>query len=185
MLSQFTREHGKKALSDLDPLPKDIYPVGRLDFDSEGLLLLTNDKTINQLILHPDNHHKKFYLAQLEGTPTANELEQFRNGVEISVKGKKHQTLSAEIELIDRPSWITERNPPVSTNKPSSWVRIGLTEGKNRQVRKMTAKINHPTLRLIRESIENISIIGLPPGRCIELSKNTFYKKLNITPMDV
>lgn len=184
MLSQFSKEHGKSALCDLDKLPKDVYPVGRLDYDSEGLLLLTNDKTLNQAILHPKNLHSKTYFAQLQGTPTSAELEEFKSGLTISVKGKSHHTAPASIKIVEKPTWANERTPPVRSDIETSWVEITLTEGKNRQVRKMTAAINHPTLRLIRGSIENLSVAGLVPGKFIELSKNTIYKKLNITPVE-
>jgi 23S rRNA pseudouridine2457 synthase len=181
MLSQFTPEHDKIALSSLDKLPKDIYPIGRLDYDSEGLLLLTNDRTLNQEVLEPKNEHAKTYFVQIEGIPSSKEINSFSKGLTISVKGSKHFTLPATMERIDQPSWITERNPPVGNKTPTCWVKITLKEGKNRQVRKMTAAINHPTLRLVRGAIENLSAEGLEAGKFIELSKNTVFKKLNIS----
>lgn len=184
MLSQFTKEHGKSALCDLDKLPNDVYPVGRLDFDSEGLLLLTNDKSLNQLILNPTQEHSKTYLAQVEGVPTIDELYQFKTGLTISAKGNKHLTLPAQIEIIPQPEWIKERSEPVRKDLTTCWLKITITEGKNRQVRKMTAAINHPTLRLIRHQIENLSVEGLDSGKFIELSRNTILKKLNITPTE-
>lgn len=180
MLSQFTPEHGKLALCDLDKLPNDVYPVGRLDFDSEGLLLLTNDRSLNHQLLNPQFEHYKTYLVQIEGIPSQKELERFEKGVTINVKGKLHQTLPAKIDIVPPPTWINERVPPVRNDIETSWVTITITEGKNRQVRKMTAAINHATLRLIRLKIEDLSVEGLESGKFIEISRKTILQKLKI-----
>ncbi|MEW6467615.1 MAG: pseudouridine synthase [Bacteroidota bacterium] len=181
MLSQFTPEHGKATLAGLHKFPKDVYPVGRLDADSEGLLLLTNDKRLNHLLLDPAHGHQRSYLAQLDGQVTEEALESLRKGVCIQVNDKDHLTLPAFAELIPAPD-VPERNPPVRYRKniPTSWIKLRLTEGKNRQVRKMTAAVGFPTLRLIRVSIGGIELGGLQPGTYKELSGNSVYLKLGI-----
>ena len=183
MLSQFTREGGHKTLADLGfQFPKDVYPVGRLDSDSEGLLLLTNDKKINQLLLNPKNKHQRTYLAQVEGEVTAEALLEFKNGIEISVEGKSYKTLPASAEKIPEPNDLPERNPPVRFRKsvPTSWIKLKLEEGKNRQVRKMTAKIGYPTLRLIRTEMEDLKLEKLIPGDIMAVEGKTFYRLLKI-----
>ncbi|MCF0043114.1 pseudouridine synthase [Dyadobacter fanqingshengii] len=160
MLSQFTREGDHPTLGDLGfEFPKDIYPVGRLDADSEGLLLLTNDNFLKTKVLDPKNKHSKTYYAQVEGVVTEEACEMLRSGVQISINGKKHLTLPAKVDAIAEPS-LPERNPPIRfrQNIPVSWVSISIGEGKNRQVRRMTAAAGFPTLRLVRWSIGKISL---------------------------
>lgn len=168
-LSQFTDKLNRKTLSEIiKSIPKDIYPVGRLDMDSEGLLLLTNDKSLVDFLLNPNNHHEREYLAQLEGIPNEYEIQKFRRGLLIENK----ITLPAKIELTN-PSSIEPRIPPVRSRKnlETCWVKIIITEGRNRQVRKMTAAVGHPTLRLIRTRIKNISLGNLRPGDMRELTQ--------------
>ncbi len=180
-MSQFSPQEGKTTLADLDyTFPRDVYPVGRLDHDSEGLLILTNDKSINSILLFPEHQHKKIYIVQVEGMLNKEELNLLESGVEISAKGKIHTTAPATVKLIEQPKWITERSKPVKQGLTTSWLELTVTEGKNRQVRKMTAAIGYPTLRLIRYAIEDITIDNLVPGRVIELSKNTFIKKAHL-----
>lgn len=182
MMTQFSPQEGKTSLADIDyKFPKDVYPVGRLDHDSEGLLILTNDKSINNKLLNPENKHKKTYIAQIEGIPSNDALIKLENGVHFSSKGKKYISKLARAKLISQPDWILERSKPVKENLEKSWIEITITEGKNRQVRKMTGAINHPTLRLIRSSIEELSVKGLNPGQVMEISKNTVYKKLKLS----
>ena len=160
MLSQFSREGNHQTLADLDfKFQKEVYPVGRLDADSEGLLLLTNDKTLNHKLLDPKFKHKRVYLAQVEGIVTQEAKTILEKGVSITVDGKKHQTLPCSAELLpatfgDEPGDVPERKPPIRfrKNSPTSWIKLTLHEGKNRQVRKMTAAVGFPTLRLIRIS---------------------------------
>ncbi len=167
VLSQFTDQSGRKTLNDFFNLPKNIYPVGRLDMDSEGLLLLTNDKSLTKLLLNPGNRHEKEYLVQVEGKPGNNALELFEEG--LLIEGKK--TLIAKAARINAPA-VWGRIPPIRERKniPVSWLKITLIEGRNRQVRKMTAKIGFPTLRLIRIRIKNILLNELRPGEYTELS---------------
>jgi 23S rRNA pseudouridine2457 synthase len=160
MLSQFTREGEHATLADLGfPFAKDIYPVGRLDTDSEGLLLLTNDNYLKTKLLEPRNRHTRTYYVQVEGEVTAEACELLSAGVSIAIDGKKYLTLPASAKLIDEPS-LPERNPPIRFRKsvPTSWLSLTLREGKNRQVRKMTASVGFPTLRLARWSIGKISL---------------------------
>jgi 23S rRNA pseudouridine2457 synthase len=166
VLSQFTTADGKQTLKDFFDVPKDVYPVGRLDYDSEGLLLLTNDKKLNHALLHPAHAHTREYWVQVDGAITNTALQQLQNGVLISVEGKKYTTLPCKAALFENTPTVPDRNPPVRYRRtiPTSWIQLQLTEGKNRQVRKMTAALGYPTLRLIRYAIEQLNIDGLQPG---------------------
>ncbi len=170
VLSQFSSEGEKTTLASFFPgLPKDIYPVGRLDYDSEGLLLLTNDKPLTNRLLNPAFGHKRTYLVQVEGMPHPEALDQLRAGVWINAGGKRFHTKPAQALLIPAPE-LPERDPPIRFRKnvPDSWIQLTLTEGRNRQVRHMTAAVGYPTLRLIRYSIGQVTIDGLAPGMYTE-----------------
>jgi 23S rRNA pseudouridine2457 synthase len=182
MLSQFTREAGHPSLADLAfRFPKDVYPVGRLDHDTEGLLLLTNDAAINKALLAPDSKRRKTYWAQVEGLPDESVLSALRAGVTINLKGTLHQTLPA-LAKKKLPPNLPERNPSVNYLKHpvNSWIELSLTEGKNHQVRKMTAKVGHPTLRLIRFAIENVTLEGMQPGEVMEMKQADFHRLLKV-----
>ena len=184
MLSQFSREGAKPTLADLKfTFPKDVYPVGRLDADSEGLLILTNDKGLNHQLLDPKYKHQRTYLVQVEGSITPKAIEELAKGVSININKKMHHTAPAKVERVSEPEWIPERDPPVRFRKniPTSWITITLTEGKNRQVRKMTAAVGFPTLRLIRIRIEQLDIKDLRPGGVMETDGKNLYKSLNIS----
>lgn len=165
-------------------MPPDVYPVGRLDFDSEGLLILTNDKNLNKLLLDPAQKHEREYWVQVEGTPNNESLKKLCDGVFINIDGSKYQTKKCKATFFSSPPKINPRNPPIRIRKtiPETWIKIILTEGKNRQVRKMTAAIGHPTLRLIRYRIEKATIESLSPGEMKTLSKQEMYNLLNIKP---
>lgn len=168
VLCQFSPEGDKKTLAHFFPeLPKNIYPVGRLDFDSEGMLLLTDDKQLTHQLLEPKFAHPRTYLVQVEGSITAEAIAQLQKGVNISVNGKQYGTRPAVAEIISQTPEVPERNPPIRYRKeiPTSWISLTLTEGKNRQVRKMTAAVNFPTLRLIRYAIGSCHIEGVLPGQ--------------------
>lgn len=182
-LSQFSDEGNNPGLGQLLDLPKDVYPVGRLDKDSEGLLLLTNDKSINQRLLSPAHKHKRVYWVQVEHDITKEAIQKLRFGVTIKVGKKSYRTLPAQVEKIQSPKDLPERVPPVRFRKniPTSWVRIELTEGKNRQVRKMCAQTDFPCLRLIRVSIEGIKLRKLQPGKVQEIQQPEFYRLLHLT----
>jgi 23S rRNA pseudouridine2457 synthase len=179
VLCQFSPEGDKTTLSNFG-FPKNVYPLGRLDYDSEGLLIITDDKRLNHLLLDPKFAHRKTYHAQLEGILNEEEIKNFENGPDINVKGRMHKSKVASIKAID--IQMEDRNPPIRFRKniPSPWYEIEITEGKNRQIRKMTAAVNHPTLRLIRVAIEDIKIGNLQAGQNIELSAKSIYEKLHI-----
>ena len=180
VLSQFTSEGDKKTLKDYFAVAKDMYPVGRLDHDSEGLLLLTNDKNINHRLLHPSFSHEREYWVQVDGKPAQQALQEIQNGVDIKVDGKIYHTKKCIASLFESEPNVAVRNPPIRFRKeiPATWMKLIITEGKNRQVRKMTAAIGFPTLRLIRYRIEEIELGNLMPGEMIELSRKIVYKKL-------
>ncbi|GAB4050982.1 pseudouridine synthase [Spirosoma litoris] len=182
MLSQFSREGDKQTLADLDfDFPTDVYPVGRLDADSEGLLLLTNDKQLNHRLLNPKFRHNRTYYVQVDGALTEVACQQLRQGVTISVDGKAYRTLPADARIIAEPG-LPERNPPIRYRAtiPTSWLSISLHEGKNRQVRKMTAAVGFPTLRLVRWAIESLTAEGMVPGQVRELSRAEVVRGLRL-----
>ncbi len=184
MLSQFSPEGNKPVLADLPvTLPPDVYPVGRLDADSEGLLLFTNDKRLNNRLLNPKFRHLRTYWAQLEGEITNEALHQLAEGVTISVDGKPYQTLPAQAERLPDEPTLPARNPPIRfrANIPTTWVSLTLYEGKNRQVRKMTAAAGFPTLRLVRWAIENLTADGMRPGDVKALTWDEVKRGLKLT----
>ena len=172
VLSQFTSSDGKLCLKDILNVPKDVYPVGRLDYDSEGLLLLTNDTSINHQLLHPKFAHARTYWVQVDGAITSDAVEALSKGVTISVDGKTYETKKAILNILPDNLLVPERNPPIRVRKsiPTSWVSIQLTEGKNRQVRKMFASVGFPVVRLIRSQIGQFSIAQMQPSDCLSLS---------------
>jgi 23S rRNA pseudouridine2457 synthase len=180
VLSQFTSQEGKQSLSDIISVPKNVYPVGRLDYDSEGLLILTNDVSINHRFLSPSHRHEREYWVQIEGIITTQALNELSKGVIISVDGRPHNTLPAIVKLFKQSPEITERNPPIRYRKniPTSWISLTLTEGKNRQVRRMTAKVGFPTLRLIRHRIGKITLDNFKPGELKEVTKEEIFSGL-------
>jgi 23S rRNA pseudouridine2457 synthase len=172
VLSQFTSTEGKLCLKDILHVPTDVYPVGRLDYDSEGLLLITNDKTINQQLLNPVFAHQRTYWVQVEGAITEAGIAQLSKGVSINVDGKLYLTKPAQLEILPDTLEVPERNPPIRFRKsiPTSWVAIQITEGKNRQVRKMFAQVGFPVLRLIRAKLGKYSVHQMQPGDCLSLT---------------
>lgn len=173
MLSQFSRETAAQVtLADLAfDFPKDVYPVGRLDADSEGLLLLTSDKTLNARLLNPTHAHPRTYWAQVEGLPDAAALGPLRQGVTIRIDGKPFQSRPAEARLLTMPPELPERQPPVRFRKtvPDAWLELVLIEGKNRQVRRMCAAVGFPVLRLVRVQIGQLTLDGMLPGEVREI----------------
>ena len=173
MLCQFSAEGDKKTLKDVFDVPKDVYPVGRLDYDSEGALLLTNDTSINQKLLHPTQAHEREYWVQVEGNIIYEAVQQLAQGVVINVDGKLHQTKPCKAAVLSPAPDVPERNPPIRFRKnvPDSWLSLTLTEGKNRQVRRMTAAVGFPTLRLIRYRIGQLTNDGMQPGDIRQLTQ--------------
>ncbi len=162
VLSQFTPEHNHPTLADFIQRPG-YYPAGRLDRDSEGLLLLTNHGPLQHRIAHPKRKMPKTYLVQVEGVPGAEALRQLRAGVRL----KDGMTKPCEAKLIEEPSWLWPRNPPVRFRQsiPTAWLELVLREGRNRQVRRMTAAVGFPTLRLLRSRIGPWDLDGLALGQ--------------------
>ncbi|MDA9555969.1 pseudouridine synthase [Vibrio sp.] len=160
-LSQFTDGDGRRTLADFIPL-KGIYAAGRLDRDSEGLMVLTNDGILQAKLTQPNSKSPKTYWVQVEGSPTEVELDKLRQGVIL----KDGKTLPADIQRMEAPAQLWERHPPVRfrANIPTTWISISIIEGRNRQVRRMTANIGFPTLRLIRVSVAGYDIGELQPG---------------------
>ncbi len=167
MLSQFSggKEGVQDTLAHLVDVPA-VYPAGRLDKDSEGLLLLTDDGRLQSRIAEPRYKTEKTYLAQVEGEPDTQALEALRRGVEL----KDGMTKPAKVERIDPPD-LWERDPPIRFRKnvADSWISLSISEGKNRQVRRMTAAVDLPTLRLVRWSVGEWSVDGLAPGEWREI----------------
>jgi 23S rRNA pseudouridine2457 synthase len=177
VLSQFTSGEGKQTLKDFFDVPTDVYPVGRLDYDSEGLLILTNDKKLNHELLNPLFEHSREYWVQVDGEITEQALHDLQHGVDITVDGKVYRTKKCKAISFKTAPVVPDRNPPIRVRKsiPTSWVKMILTEGKNRQVRKMTAAVGFPTLRLIRHRIEKCEIEGLQPGEMRILTRGEMY----------
>jgi 23S rRNA pseudouridine2457 synthase len=182
VLSQFTPENSKACLKDFFEVPTDVYPVGRLDYDSEGLLLLTNDKTLNHRLLHPSFAHEREYRVQVEGEITNAALQILTSGVTIHTDGKSFQTKAVKASRLPEHVMIPERKPPIRfrQNIPTSWIKLIITEGKNRQVRKMTAAAGFPTLRLIRYRISGLTLDPMLPGDMIDMNQNDVYGKLGL-----
>ncbi len=162
VMSQFSKpeDSDKQTLADYIPLP-DVYPAGRLDYDSEGLLLLTDNGQLQHEIAHPNHKATKVYWVQVEGLPSAQDLDKLRKGIEL----KDGPTRPAQVKLIPEPT-LWPRTPPVRfrANIPTTWLQIEITEGRNRQVRRMTAAIGFPTLRLVRAAVGDWGLHNLQPG---------------------
>ena len=180
VLSQFTSQEGKRTLKDFFPVPADVYPVGRLDFDSEGLLILTNDTTFNHRLLNPRFAHDREYWVQVEGDISPAAIRQLEAGVTISIDGKSYRTKPAKAIAMASLPQVPERFHPIRYRAqiPTSWIKMILQEGKNRQVRKMTAQVGFPTLRLIRYRIEQLTVEGLAPGEMRMLDRQEIYSLL-------
>jgi 23S rRNA pseudouridine2457 synthase len=166
VICKFSPEPGRRTLADYISVAN-VYPAGRLDTDSEGLLLLTDDGALQARIANPRHKLPKLYWAQVEGVPTEAELAELRSGVDLG----DLKTRPAGARLIDEPSNLWLRDPPIRHRAkiPTAWLELTLREGKNRQVRRMTARIGHPTLRLVRASMGQVSVLGLAPAAWREI----------------
>jgi 23S rRNA pseudouridine2457 synthase len=168
VLCQFSKEDGRASLADYIKIPN-VYPAGRLDADSEGLMLLTDDGRLQHMIAHPDHKEAKTYLVQVDGVPDADTLARLQAPLDLG----DFVTRPSRAVRIAEPEWLWPRNPPirVRADKPTSWLAMTLEEGKNRQVRRMTAAVGLPTLRLVRSSIGPFSLETHPlmPGEFVEV----------------
>lgn len=166
---KFSPEPSRKTLADFIEV-LDVYPAGRLDTDSEGLMLLTDDGVLQARIAEPKHDLAKVYWAQVEGSPSPAALDRLRHGVNLG----DFTTLPAKVKLIEQPLALWPRDPPIRFRAkiPTAWLELTIREGKNRQVRRMTAKVGFPTLRLIRATIGRISVTGLAPGSWREIGAN-------------
>jgi pseudouridine synthase len=169
VLTQFTEKDGRPTLGDYIAIPN-VYAAGRLDFDSEGLLLLTDSARLKTRLMDPKFEHPRTYLVQIERIPDDAALQRLREGVQLN----DGLTRPAQVELLETTPDLPERPIPIRYRKNvlDCWIRLTLTEGRNRQVRRMTAAVGHPTLRLVRWSIGPITLAGLQPGEWKPLSKN-------------
>lgn len=167
VLSQFTDDNGRQTLKDYLPIP-DVYPVGRLDWDSEGLLLLTDDGRLQHRLSDPQYGHPRTYWVQVERIPDRSALDRLSAGIEI----QDYVTKPAIAKLLPAAPELPPRDPPIRDrqNIPTAWLELTLTEGKNRQVRRMTAAVGFPTLRLVRVAIGSLSLDGLSLGEWRELT---------------
>ena len=169
MMSQFSAHPSRATLADCVDVPG-VYPAGRLDADSEGLLLLTDDGALQTRIADPKHKLAKTYLAQVEGMPDDAALARLRAGVDLG----DFKTLPAAVRVVEAPDWLWDRDPPIRYRAaiPTTWVELQIREGKNRQVRRMTAAVGYPTLRLIRVAIGKLSLpdLNLMPGRWREVN---------------
>ncbi|MHC4221578.1 MAG: pseudouridine synthase [Planctomycetota bacterium] len=166
VLCQFSSVEGKKTLSDYIDIPG-VYAAGRLDYDSEGLLVLTDDGKLQARISEPRHKQAKCYLVQVENIPQRKSLLTLSRGVQL----KDGLTSPAKARLVEEPGWLWPREPPIRKRRdiPTQWLEIEISEGKNRQVRRMTAAVGHPTLRLIRTRVAGWSLEGLAPGEYREV----------------
>jgi 23S rRNA pseudouridine2457 synthase len=182
MVSQFISPANVNLLGQLDyNFPEGTHAIGRLDNNSEGLLILTTDKRVTKLLFESDVPHKRTYLVQVEKIVSAETVEKLRNGVSIRIKGGKYYTTTpCEVEIVPKPNNLAPRHHEYREDLPNTWLKMTLTEGKYHQIRKMVSSVYHDCKRLIRISIEDLEIEDMKPGEVREVEENEFFKKLKI-----
>ncbi len=181
MLSQFVRIPKKKVLGDLNyNFPEGTNALGRLDENSEGLLILSTDKQLTGLLLKPENLHQRVYWVQVHGVVKQETLKLLEEGITIRMHKEDYFTKPCKARIIDTPSNLALRGHPVSEDKTTTWLELILIEGKFHQIRKMTAAVGHQTMRLIRTAIEDVLIEDMKPGEVRELLREEIYEKLKI-----
>jgi 23S rRNA pseudouridine2457 synthase len=181
MLSQFVHMPKKKVLADLDyNFPEGTNALGRLDENSEGLLILSNNKQLTHLLLKPENLHTRVYWVQVHGKVSTEALQKLEHGITIRMHKEDYFTKPCKARVIDTPGNLAQRGHPVSEDKITTWIELILTEGKFHQVRKMTAAVGHQTMRLIRVAIEDVLLLDMKPGEVREIKQEELYGKLKI-----
>jgi 23S rRNA pseudouridine2457 synthase len=183
MISQFVSPYDHRLLGDLDfDFPEGTNAVGRLDDDSEGLLILTTDKTLTKRLLHPDRKHKRNYIVQVERKVETEAIQKLSEGLDILIKKKgTYTTLPCVVKIIDKPKNLPDRAHSFKEFLPHSWLEFVLTEGKNRQIRKMCSAVRHDCKRLIRTKIENLELGAMQPGEVKEMAQNELFDLLLLT----
>ena len=183
MVSQFTSTHKVGLLGDLDfDFPNGTHAIGRLDNDSEGLLLLTTDKKVTRLLFLSDTPHKRTYLVQVNNRISAENLHRLRNGVNFKIKnGEPYTTAPCDVQIVEDPAALCRFPQRLTAYEPYTWLLITITEGKYHQVRKMIGAIRHKCKRLIRVSIEDLSLGTLEEGQVLEMAREEFYTKLKLS----
>ncbi|HTA61877.1 MAG TPA: pseudouridine synthase [Bacteroidia bacterium] len=181
MLSQFVRMPKKKVLADLVyDFPAGTNALGRLDENSEGLLILSTDKQLTNLLLQPQNQHARVYWVQVHGKVSEETLQTLEVGISIRMHKEDYATKPCKARIIDTPNNLAQRGHPVRDDITTTWIELILTEGKFHQVRKMTAAVGHQTMRLIRVAIEDILLLDMKPGEVKEIAQEEIYSKLKI-----
>jgi 23S rRNA pseudouridine2457 synthase len=182
MISQFVSPYEQRLLGDLDfDFPEGTHAIGRLDEESEGLLILSTDKTLTRRLLHPRKKHKRSYLVLVNRVMSEETVTQLRNGIEILVQGKgSYRTQPCDVTLIDKPMHLPEHPNGFNDNFPHTWLRFELEEGKKRQIRKMCKAVRHSCLRLIRTSINDLGLGSMQPGEVKEMEREALFKLLRL-----
>jgi len=187
MVSQFISPDNVRLLGSIDfDFPEGTHAIGRLDNNSEGLLILTTNKRVTALLFQSEKPHQRTYLVQVEKVVTPERLEQLRTGISIRIKGGgDYITTPCEVHIVSKPENLYKRNHEFREDLPHTWLTISLTEGKYHQIRKMVSAVHHHCKRLIRISIEDLELGDLQPGEVRELEEKDFFEKLKIDDWDV
>lgn len=183
MVSQFISPYEQSKLGDLNfNFPQGTNAVGRLDDESEGLLILTTDKTLTQRLLHPEKKHTRSYIVQVEKIISEEALQQLNTGVQILIKGQNrlYTTQACQVTIISKPLNLCPRQKCLREDLPQTWLEFILTEGKNRQIRKMCTAVRHKCRRLIRTKIEDLELGTMQPGEVVEIEQTQLFKLLKL-----